>query len=326
MKTDVTVRDLQKLDHRGGRLRDQIRQIDALLSGRNRSFLPLVRDGTGRFSEERARALIGQILDAFRTYLRFSGFETSLDGALSPEDEALYRSFLYCALRYAECPPDWEADCVSLPEAQGVYENLVSLAESLTPMEKTELHFLETCEFYSLGGFFRYMDEFYSLLSPTPIADALSETDRRRMEQVFRQEIAVWETFQEEQMELADNMLVQEDANAAWQEYWNSLTPEEQAAEEILNEECARNRQARNTWLETFQEKETFCREYLLLRQAYFDAPARRTLARDVRHMLDTLLLSQGLSGYLDDDVFFPALTLLDQTSGTLRQLLDSRR
>lgn len=312
---------MDTLEYRQTRLREKLHRMERILSGRNSSFLRQVRDETGRYDETRARALAERLIAALADYRGARG-----GGGVAPADEALYRSFLYCAIRYAECPPKWDSPWFDLPEAHGIYEDLLLLAESLSPVEKMDLYFFEYQGFGLPCVFFAAMDELYGMISPTPIQDSISGEDRALVEEVRQKELAWLEEMAEEEAGLPESV----SAGEAYQAYWDSLTPEERAAEDELAEECAadalREKAAKADWMAAFQEKETFCREYLLLRSAYFDAPSRKTLGRDVGHMLDMLLFRENLSHYLNDDVFFSAMALLDQTVGETGRLLAGGR
>lgn len=326
MKTEVDREQLHILRFRKERLANRLRELEGRVSGMQGSILPMVRDEAGNFSEERAQALIDAFLEAYRDFLLLDGRRE--EHVALPEGEALYRSFLYCAIRYVECPPLWDSDFYELPAARGTYGDILWLAQGPMPADRAELLFWEFYRPWELKGFFACMDELYHKLSPDTIVQDFEEGDYLLMRETYRQEIQELEQVGQDQEALKDMM-----GEDAWQE---TLRQHFEGIEEGIaeleedalarEEEALREQRMQEEWRAHFREQEAFCRQYLLFRKAYFEAPSRRRIAGDIACMLDMALLRQGTSHYMDNDFYFYAFAVLEKAAGLLERLPADRR
>lgn len=318
---ELTMKQVERLQYRKERLAEKANRLEFLLSGRGVSLLPLVRTKGGRYSEKRAWALVEDLLAAlekYEAYLQCLEDEEDEDRPLAeiachlPEQEqAFYRSFLYCAVRVAESNPFW------IWGRRGVFHDILDLAESAAIYrEKIELHFDELYWGPSgepSGQFFDCMDRLYEAFTGTPVTDALPEEDRREAEERVRarkkKDEEDWAAF------LEDAGMTEEEyeaANLEMLEQFGGIV--EQGPVEAQRDE--RQKQA---WIKAFPNKEALCQQYLMCRELYFQAD-RSQLADNLENMLDFYLYEHGESSYLQDDTFFYAYALLDKV---LRQVRD---
>ena len=324
METGITREKWKALQFRKERLADCLQELEGNLSGLQTVFLSLVRDNDGKYSEKRTQALIDSFLEAHRVCLRLREGE---EQAPEQEDETIYRSFLYCAIRYVECPPSWDSDFCELPTVRGCYGDILRFARNLTPADKTALLFYERYRPQELEGFFASMDELYHKITAVSVTQSADDADYLAMRERYRQEIDRMEQegpeLEEGQQKLQEMMSAEQRQEMLRQIFEDTALAEglEKTAEEDIRQQCMQK-----DWLADFQEQETFCSQYLLFRRSYFESPFRWRFAKDIEHMLDLVLLRQGDSNYLDNDIFFYALALLEKAAKMLdRQTADRR-
>jgi len=312
---DMTIEQMRILEYRKERLRDTLRELELLLSGGNVSPKPWVQTKTGQYSEKRAWALVEELLAALEKYERYCNCSYNEDGNLHlaelpsrlPErSRDFFRSFLYCAVFAASA-----GVCHWIPDrlygaAKGTFHDILVLAEQTKYDDKIELYFDELYSSSFAEGTFAQLDDLYEIFSGEKIETTIPEEDRQTVIRRHQGEIKELEELWAGCLDISP-----EDQEMADREWYDSLSSEEYEEYEEWEKEARWLEEARQAWLEEFQEKEDFCRQYLLFRKLYFEETARYNLARKVEGMLDIYLYEQGKSAFLKDDTFFYTFTLL---------------
>ena len=286
---------IESLDYRRGRLGAQTERIERLLSGRTASLLPLVRTKSGAHSETKTRDLIEKLLAAL---------EHAEARPLPERDREFYRGFLYCAIRAAAERPFW------IVETRASFDDILRLGARVWPQDPVELYFTEMYYAPVLDGFFGCMDELYGALSGQSIVRTLGPAERA----------AVRERHPEEVEGIESQWKEMEEARAMAAEDLAELLTEDDLEEP--DEWELREERMRQEWIDAFAEKETFCEQYLLCRALYFELAPGDTLPDRLRRMLDVYFAERNASGFLDDDAYFTAYALLDETLRRVKALL----
>ena len=292
----ISQRDWENLSYRKKRMTTKARQIDLLLSGRNKSLLPLVRTPRGRYSEVQTRRLVKKLAEPL-DHLRV--------------DKDFFENFLYCAIRLSERGRsrfraggiDWNVD--------GVFQELLDLAVTVDPWgDRYDRWYQEFWVGEGRSLCFALMDDLYGKFSGRPIDQVLARllpevpvkvAARYGLEPEGTEEPVDWEKYQEEE-----------------------CIPEGFTDEDIEQMEEFDRQYALEVeeWEKSFPAKDSFCQAYLLCRRRYFETEDCRSLAPKVEQALDIFLYKMGISSYLKDDDFIAAYGLLDQSAKRLRNLL----
>lgn len=126
MVIEITESQRDKMRYRRLTLKDKLRSIERLVTGRAESYLPLISDENGRVSKEKTERFIAEMLDSLRHYIEFSP-NRSLNG----DTVKMYESFLRCALmslRFERSKYNREIFEWKLPSA---FEDIVRSAENV---------------------------------------------------------------------------------------------------------------------------------------------------------------------------------------------------
>ena len=280
-------KDLENLNYRKMRMTMKANQIVRMISGRDKSLLPLVRTPRGRYSEAQTQKLVKGLAKATE----------------HPHmDKEFFESFLYCVVRLAERGPsrfhagglDWGVD--------GVFQELLDLAVTVDPWgDRYDRWHQEFGAGEGLSACFAVMDDLYEKFSGEPIERALAKL----LPEVPEKAAARYGLEPEDTEE-----------PVSWKEYQEEEYPEEY--EEFDRQDALEMEE----WEMSFPAKESFCQAYLLCRRRCFETENIRGLAPLVEQSLDIFLHQAGISGYLKDDDFFLAYGLLEQSAKKLRDLL----
>lgn len=296
----LSQRDLEALIYRKKRMTAKARQIDLLISGRNKSLLPLVRTPRGQYSEARAQRLAKKLAGALE-HLRV--------------DREFFGSFLYCAVRLAERGPsmiwgpgfEWSVD--------GSFQDLLGLAVTVDPWgDRYDRWHQEFGTGEGLSSCFALMDDLYRKFSGESIRRALA----RLLPEVPERAAARYGPEPEDEEETVD-----------WKEYQEEeCIPEDITEEELamIEEFDRQDALEAKEWERSFPAKDSFCQAYLLCRRRCFETEDIRGLAPQTEQALDVFLCQAGVSGYLRDDDFFAAYGLLERSAKGLRALLKGVR
>ena len=296
MYTRLTNDQVESLNYRERRVELQLRRMERLFSGRGESLLPFVRGKNGEHSERRTWELVEGLTGALEQTERLP---------LSERERSFFRAFLYCAIRISGEGTDWV-------ETDGSFEDILKIAEHIWPRDITELHYYELYRSPELDGFFGGMDAVYRLFTGAEITETITTEERAAARARHPEEAAEMEALWREHDKLMEE-LDEEELRLLLTE-----TAEPEDEWDILQERRQRE------WVDAFAEKESFCRQYLLCRTLYFEAAADEgtPLSGRLRRMLNVFLSERGVSSYPDDDRFFAAYALLDETARRIQGLL----
>lgn len=303
----ITPTQLENLLYRRKRMERKASQTAVLLSGRGKSLLALLRTPSGRYSEAQTRALTARLTDA-----------RPLAAGL---DADFFESFLYCALRLAERGPclifgpgfEWGMD--------GIWQDLADLAATVDPWgDRFDRWYQDHYDPASGSGTsfgFVLMDDLYEKFSGRSIRADLekalpevAQTAEARYRPVIGELAA---------LQAGDAQLLAEEWDGVY------IPADSDVSREELDALEAARLQKEREWEAAFPEKEKFCETYLRCRRRYFETERCRGLSGALEQALDIYLYQAGASYYLDDDVFFAAYGLLDQSAGQVRRLTGER-
>jgi len=313
MKDDLTKLTLETLEYRKKQLEWKAGQMERLLSGRDKSLLPLMRDEKGNYSEEKCRALAEELTEALDQHLRAQDVPaeqrdqplSDFPPALAEDVRPFYLSFFYCLLRLAENPPPWRFPF------KGTFGNLLAMSRDLGQYREKEKFCLDAAFPHRVWSseVWYWMDRLREDFTGVPAKDTVSEEELDAARERFPDEVAM--------AEMDACMVLQEKEDPKG---WGI---DEEDEDEWEKEERERKKQETEKWLREFPDKEVFCREYLNWQKSYFDLYAWSWLEDQVETMLDVYLYQEGSSSFLADDTYFSAYALLDRAVKQLRELLD---
>lgn len=122
-------------------LKEKLRDIEQLVTGRSESYLPLIYDENGRVTKEKTERFIEEMLETLRRYVAFDENRT-----LDEDTVKMYESFLYCALmsiHLERLPRDRSVTQWGLPS---VFEDIIRIAEEVDiPGCESYNSYLEEC-------------------------------------------------------------------------------------------------------------------------------------------------------------------------------------
>ncbi len=310
----LTKQMLETLQYRKERLEHKAGQMERLLSGREKSLLPLLRDKSGRYSEKKTRALVEKLVQALDLYRQGRNARegekdrplSAFPSALEEDERSFWRGFLYCLLRLAEDPPNWNFTC------KGTFGDLLEMSGDILQYKEAERFYLDTV----------YRGVYDSLIWLWLEQACEAFTGEKREGRVTPEEIQAVEARYPNEIADAAKLAAIEEALKEDPRFEDPDAEPLDAWElEELEEEDARYR----AWLDNFPEKENFCREYLSWRRAYFDLRAWEWLEAHMQAMLEVYLCQDGSSSFLCDETYFSAYALLDRAVKQLRELLDAQ-
>ena len=316
MKDTLTKLTLETLEYRKEQLQRKAGQVERLLSGREKSLLPLLRDEKGNYSEEKCRTLAEELVESLDLYRRFRSYPmakkdkslSDLPPALEENERRFFRSFLYCLLRLSEDPP-------AALGCEGTFGDLLDMARDVMVYQEREVFYLDTVFRKNFAGdTWWWMDCIREKVTGVSARDAASQEDIDSVEKLYPKE-ATGALEEEQFQEELDEEMRQDPALA--EEFSEPL-------EDWQIEEEKREARKREQWLENFPEKESFCREYESWKKDYFDLSVRYWLDERMEEMLEVYLYREGRSSFLADETYFSAYALLDRAVKQLRTLLDS--
>lgn len=313
MKGDLTWRELETLRYRKRRLEYKAGQVEKLLSGRKTSLRPLLQTAGGQYSEEKTRALADKLVDSLDLFLRSSrcrgqkDFPVSkLPPALEEKEAEFFRSYLYCLLRMVECPPPWFLD------SRGSFEDLLEMSRDLLEYKEKSVFYLDTVyRQVCASQAWLWMDRAWEVFSGKKMEDTISGEELLEMEKLYPSEIAAAAEEAGRMREL--------DSDPEYLELY--ADPDDTWAREERN----KSEEKELAWLESFPEKERFCREYLRWRRDYFDLRIWNRLEEWITAMTDVYLYQEGDSSVLNDETYFFAYALLNRTIKQLEEMLSER-
>lgn len=141
MANEITENQMDKMRYRRFVVKDKLRNIEQIVTGRAESYLPFISDEDGRVTKEKTERFIAEMLNALRRYIKLDSRRT-----LSEDIIKMYESFLYCAvtgLTLERLPRDRDVTKFGLPSAFG---DIVSLAGKVDIFGcESYNYYLESC-------------------------------------------------------------------------------------------------------------------------------------------------------------------------------------
>lgn len=283
--------------YRKMRLREKTDQVELLLSGQGESLLPLVRDESGHYSEEKTRALCAQLADPL---------------GLDRGKRETLESFLYCALRLIEGDPF----SFCLAGNRGSFRNLVGLARETDYWDVSELYYDELTAPNTAHGIFPCLDELCKALSGWDAAESISPEARAALPEHLQMELREREALLAEYPDVSD-----EEYREIEQMRYDALSPEERQWEDEENARFREEEEQKQEWLAGFSDREALLQEYLRFRRLYAQGNLRGTgLGKAAEDAVDLWLYRMKKAYFLEDDRYFYAYGLLDRAVRALRE------
>lgn len=283
--------------YRKMRLREKTDQVELLLSGQGESLLPLVRDESGHYSEEKTRALCAQLADPL---------------GLDRGKRETLESFLYCAFRLIEGDPF----SFCLAGNRGSFRNLVELARETDYWDVSELYYDELTAPNTAHGIFPCLDELCKALSGWDAAESISPEARAALPEHLQMELREREALLAEYPDVSD-----EEYREIEQMRYDALSPEERQWEDEENARFREEEEQKQEWLAGFSDREALLQEYLRFRRLYAQGNLRGTgLGKAAEDAVDLWLYRMKKAYFLEDDRYFYAYGLLDRAVRALRE------
>lgn len=291
MERDKMSEKLDDLYFRQLRLRNKANRVAKLVSTLTNEVAAQCRDEKGQWSERQGRRLIDELVKSLDASLRAQG-----EPELSPEGRELFETFLYCALRLMENPPDREDLGTS-------WAALIRTAADLAYQDPYELYYKER---YGgmYGSSFIHFSSMYRVLTghgvevPQAELDIMEARFAQRREQEQKEQDAKLEAMKAKGFDI-------------------------EGALEESKEELAVHKQMKKVWAASFGDGETFCRAYLRFRELYFSEKGWLVLGPWAKQAVYGYLSQQNNGLFLTDDVFFSLYGLFDRIEKKLRATLD---
>ena len=329
-------------------LDEQLAKLKDRMTGRANSFYPFILNRSGEISERKLDAFISELAGApVRAMDSCSFFLSRFDA--DAKYKKLCKCFLYCAVQgiadhneeyaYPERTASLFSDIVRLAEHKN---NTFFKSEEMLFQYEFEASMHEDGTFFSEyheGGFFRYCDVLYSILTGKDITDIIPKElysemlgrhlDKKAKEQGYASAEEYADAYHDEDSGTEDE----------WNEYLESLDEAERAEVEKENEAYAEladeadERHRKGTaafnerYLKTVISPEKFVKNYLTFRRLFFALPQykRRYFFDDIVLMTDAFLYEHGLSPMMDDDAYAGFDDRTDRLSSAIDHRSDKR-
>lgn len=322
------VKEVKDLEFRKEKLLEQAKKIETLLSGKYIHYYRFVEDENGNYSEEKAWEMIEEFIDALRKYdVYFLSEEEEWDEeavemfALTEKDEVFFKSFFYCVLR-------WGYSGIGIHDSRvgkGSFEDFIEMAKEIRSNRNFAEEDLLYQEKYGVpwDNPFHTYDDVYSKVMGEPVYASAKEDVLVRMRQKYAKQIekteANWEEMEKELIAEYDGKMTLEEIYA-YEEQQREFFADMDEMSRIQNESY----QWEQKMVENFAFKEIFAEQYLLFRELYFqvDSDVIDRMQYIIEGMLDIYLYQKGLSGFLDDELFFKTFAMLRKTVGHVQQYL----
>lgn len=319
------LKSINNLRFRKEKMMEQAKRIETMLSGRYIHYYELMEDENGVYSEAKTWKMVEELLDALKRYDKFYAsydedeedfdIDELEDYFFSELQEAFYRSFLYCVLR-------WGYSGIGNVDGKGSFEDFIQMADSIGKIEKYEIEDLLFDEKYDVTWepFFTWND-LYSSVTGRNVSDTAKEEDILTMREKYATRVQEVEERwkQEEQKTIAA--------------YGGEMSLEEiREQEERIMIECADDLwkdvyEIEQRAIENFQEKDTFAKQYLIFRETFFkvDYWLKRRMKANIEGMLDIYLYEKGFSKFLEDDLFFQTYAMIRKTANYVEGYMPER-
>lgn len=311
---------------------NQLEKLKNRMTGRDNSFYPFITYRSGEISERKLNAFINELAefkDNNNDKNSFSFYLSEYDADYSYKK--MCKCFLYCAVQGIA---DYNTEFAYPVRTASFFSDIVSLAEhkNNTFFDNEEMLFQYEFEAtmyddgtffseYHEGGFFRYCDALYSILTGKNITELIpnklysemlnAHLDKNANEQGYSSADEYEKAFQNDNDELSDN-------ENEWKKYLDSLVEEEREEAERDSENYAEiteeTENQHKKGLSDFEENylkrvvspEKFVKNYLIFRKLFFALPnyKRRYVFNDIILSVDAFLSNHGLSPMMNDEMY----------------------
>lgn len=288
----VMIDKMRNLSFRQYSFEKKLRDIEAEMSGRNRSFLPEITDINGEYSEELIDIFITACIDCIEEYgtannmWRGNGFRSVTSEHMPDVLREYLSDFIYLAIK-AILTEDYLGSEELVERPVTTFEQIYLMAEELG---SGEMRFDDVFTEFYCGGVQRanllaYCDPLYELLSGEKIKSLITSELLDRANKLYEKDV---ERINDSYEEMDD---LPEELRTELEEWSSSVTGEDGPG--IMG-------------LCDFQNPDLFCKKYRRFREIYFsdELPQDIDLADIVKRMLNVYLCSINESLYGFEDTF----------------------
>lgn len=308
---------------------DQLEKLKNRMTGRDNSFYPFITNKSGKISERKLNSFINELASKPMKAVGSNSFFLSCHEA-DAKYKKLCKCFLYCAVQgiadynedhaYAERTSSLFSDIVRIAEHKN---NIFFKSEEMLFDYEFEASMYEEGSFFSEyheGGFFRYCDALYKLLTGDDIVKIIPPELYSKMLSTFLENEALRNGFDsaEEYAEYIDSYKDEyENIEQDWNDHLETLDEteraeiekESQAYADFIAGEHEKQRKGKaafaENYLKTVVSPEKYIESYLTFRKLFFSMGYYkcRYFFADIVLMVDSFLYDCGLSPMMDDDI-----------------------
>lgn len=317
MDNNSAIEIIYHLEARKEMLDNRFRSAENSIIGRDNSFLPFITNRSGAISERKLNSFINELMNGL--------FKSGKAGVITrPRFIEMCECFLYCTIqgigeyneryRYAERGACFFSDIVDIAKHSN---NLIFLHKDLLQKYEFETAGIDEADDYfdakfenelQWGGFFRYCDAAYYILTGKSITYAFTnedydklwnEREREYAEAYGFDSVEEFHKWQEEAQEAEKELDIPE--NPVDSEY-KSFTEEE----EYLSSTAALRKEKNEAFRKRVPCPEKFAEKYLRFRELFFefDLYYQVKLFDYAELMVDFFLYNNDMSSLSEDECF----------------------
>ncbi len=312
-------KDIRRFDAKQELIEEQLSVLCDTIMGRENSFLPFITDENGKITKKRLEAFVDELSDGV--------FKSKMYGVITDKEfiEAC-RCFLYCALQGIA---EYDEERRRVLRANSTFGDIVKIADHKNNLlfidrekvqqyefdtqgyDNSDVHLQFTNEF-QWGGFFRYSDIAYRLLTGKDIPSTFSKEDHGRCYDAAELEQAQgygFDTVEEyhqwdaevEEFEKSDEYMrrVIEDNE--------DMDPRQKKLDGMhyasWKNESALTEQLNAEWCGTVISPKKFAEKYLRYRELFFEMNTayKYHLFEYIKFMVDYFLYNHDMSALSDN-------------------------
>ncbi|MBQ8780700.1 MAG: hypothetical protein IJZ72_03380 [Oscillospiraceae bacterium] len=312
-------KDIRRFDAKQELMEEKLDVLRDTIMGRDNSFLPFITDENGRFTEEKLEAFVNELSDGV--------FKSKLYGVITDKKfiEAC-KCFLYCALQGIA---EYDDEYRRVLRANSTFSDIVKIARHKNNLlfidrEKVQKYEFDTQGYdisdvhlqfineFQLGGFFRYSDIAYRLLTGRDIPSVFSKEDYSRYydaDELERAQIYGFDTVEEyRQWDAEGDEFEKSDEYMRWViEDNENMDPRQKELNEMQfgswKNEIALSEQLNAEWRSTVVSPERFAEKYLRYRELFWEMNTeyKYRLFEHIEFMADYFLYNHDMSALSDN-------------------------
>lgn len=308
---------VQHLEARQEMLKNQLDDMENRIYGRNNSFLPFITNKNGSISERKLNNFIKSLINGV--------YKSGMHDFITNEKfKELCECFLYCAVQGIAEYDEKERYIV---RSACCFYDIVNIARHKNNLLFGEENTLHKYEFetawydeaeddfipafineFQWGGFLRYSDIAFRILTDKSITDTFTKEEYRRLHDAFMLEEARnfgFDTAEEHQKWVQGCEELEKDLDflnqPQYEEYEWDFCRDEVTAELSEKRKCKNDE-----WRKNVSSPEEFVKKYLRFRELFFelDLYYRYNLFEYAEFMVDLFLYNNGLSSISEDESF----------------------